>query len=55
MPSVDVPVAMSFCSIWNDQLVRRRLTNEIAMFGGYGKINVRQLNADQYFTVDLYF
>ena len=55
MPSVDVPVAMPFCYVRNDQLVRRRLTNEITMFGGYGKIDVRQLNADQYFMVDLYF
>ena len=55
MPSVDVPVAMQFCYIWNDQLVRRRLTNEITMFGGYGEIDVRQLNADQCFMVDLYF
>ena len=52
---MDVPVAMPFCYVWNDQLVRRLLTNEITMFGGYGKIDVRQLNVDQYFMVDLYF
>ena len=49
----------NICSIngcsWNDQLVRRRLTNEITMFGGYDQIDVKQLNADQYFMVDLYF
>ena len=55
VPLVDVPVAMPFCSIWNDQLDRQRLTNEITMFGGYGQIDVRQLNAYQYFMVDLYF
>ena len=55
VPSVDVPTAMSFCSIWNDQLVKRRLTNEITMFSGYSQIDVRQLNANQYFMVDLYF
>ena len=55
VPSVDVPVAMPFCSVWNAQLVRRRLTNEITMFDGYGKIDVRQLNVDQYFMVDCIF
>ena len=52
---MNVSIAMPFCSIWNEQLVKRRLTNEITMFGGYGQIDVRQLNADQYFMVDLYF
>ena len=54
LPSMDVPVAMPFCSIWNDQLFKRQLTNEITMFSGYGQIDVRQLNTYQYFMVDLY-
>ena len=53
MPSVDVPISMPFCSVWTDQLVKRRLSNEITMFGGYGKIDVRQLNAYQYSMVNL--
>ena len=53
MPSVDVPISMPFCSVWTDQLVKRRLSNEITMFGGYGKIDVRQLNAYKYSMVNL--
>lgn len=55
VPSVNVPAAMPFCSVWNDQLVRRRLADEITMFGGYGQIDVRLLNTYQYFMIDLYF
>ena len=40
MPSITVDVTMSLLAASSDNLVKRRLSAEIATFGGYGHVHV---------------
>ena len=44
---VEVELRVSYCAVWNDIIVRRRLSEEISMFSGYGHVDISLLNAYQ--------
>ena len=41
LSSVTVDVTMPLLAAWSDDLIKRRLSAEIATFGGYGHVHVR--------------
>ncbi|RVW74065.1 Ubiquitin-like-specific protease ESD4 [Vitis vinifera] len=43
LPSVTVDVTMPLLAAWSDDLIKRRLSAEIATFGGYGHVHTQQL------------
>ena len=40
MPSVMVDMTMPLLAAWSDDVIKRRLSTEIATFGGYGHVHV---------------
>ncbi|RVX05684.1 hypothetical protein CK203_027230 [Vitis vinifera] len=43
MPSVTVDMTMPLLAAWSDDVIKRRLSTEIATFGGYGHVHTQQL------------
>ncbi|WJZ84496.1 hypothetical protein VitviT2T_004098 [Vitis vinifera] len=43
LPSVTIDVTMALLAAWSDDLIKRRLSAEIATFGGYGHVHTQQL------------
>ena len=44
---VEVELRVSYYVVWNDILVKRRLSEEISMFSGYGRVDISLLNVYQ--------
>ena len=40
MPIVNVEWTIPLCSVWANDLIKRRLASEIEMFGAYGHVEV---------------
>ncbi|RVW62981.1 hypothetical protein CK203_059297 [Vitis vinifera] len=45
LPSVTVDVTMPLLAAWSDDLIKRRLSAEIATFGGYGHVHLPEFAA----------
>ncbi|RVX10695.1 hypothetical protein CK203_018284 [Vitis vinifera] len=51
LPSVTVDVTMPLLAAWSDDLIKRRLSAEIATFGGYGHVHLPEFAAHSHAQV----